>query len=144
MEVCPVHDVIKNLTEWEKMFIKRAHTFRSIFSARNASSKKIPANQRHRIGKCFGLHLPLSLKQTLKSVLEDKDVLNTGDLNVYLTSNFSKQPYLWKDVVDFEKIYNALKVFKFKMNNYLYKDINLPDNYMDFAKSYDNILEVGG
>ena len=146
MDVCPRNEIIESLNEYERLLISRAHTFRTILTASNKSGRKnIPSNRQHKKTTGVSIHLPLDINATLKSVLSDKEVLNTSNLQLSVSSKAGKKKIIWQDVVNIQKVYNAVKFLKDEVKNPHYATLlDLPESPQEFADKYlkDEIPQI--
>lgn len=83
------------------------------------NNSKIPAAK----GRIF--HLPLPIQETLERICKEEEPINPNqELFLLIRSLQNKQKIVWEDLVDFSKVWRALKWLK--SNNELYKNIILP------------------
>ena len=116
---------ISNLNAFEKILIQRAKCFQTVNRMGTVAKRQMPAS--HKIQKVSGttFHLPLPMEETLKRLPDPQQALpDHGELFILIRSIPSKSNVVWQDLVDVNKVYNAL--LKLKEINPLYALIKLP------------------
>ena len=120
-----IPEEISILNAYEKILIQRAKCFQTVTRMGTVAKRQMPAS--HKIQKVTGttFHLPLPIEETLKRLPEPQQALpNHGELFILMRSIPSKSNVIWQDLVDVNKVYNAL--LKLKEINPLYALIQLP------------------
>ncbi|XP_065892428.1 uncharacterized protein [Dysidea avara] len=116
---------ISQLNAFEKILIQRAKCFQTVSRMGTVAKRQLPAS--HKIQKVIGttFHLPLPIEETLNKLPDPQQALpNHGELFILIRSLPSKSNVIWQDLVDINKVYNAL--LKLKEINPLYALIQLP------------------
>ena len=132
MEVAQTSSKISSLHEWEKLLIPRAHAFQAIYIPRTVSGARKPSNQCHRKARGLTLHLPIPIEETLENVLKDEEVFRTSHLHIGVRTGVNKKNIIFQDVVNINKVYEALKCLKYEYKNYLYEKVNIPTTIEEF------------
>ena len=136
MSVCPISDVLSDLSPWELILVRRAHAFQTITIAKPVSGRKLPSYLCHKSAKGMIIHLPITLSDTLQNVLSDEEVLRTGNMHIAVRTAINKSDIVWEDVVRIDAVYRALKALKYDMKNELYANIPLPRTFDEFKTIY--------
>ncbi|XP_044742220.1 uncharacterized protein LOC123303484 [Chrysoperla carnea] len=114
---------LKKLNEYEKILIQRAKAFQMVTTMTPVSKRNIP--NRHSIKKIIGrtFHLPLPLEATLQKLPKPEEPLNTNqDMYIIVRGCPTKKKIIWEDLVDVEKLYQALTFLKNNnQHNYEYE-----------------------
>ena len=116
---------ISQLNAFEKILIQRAKCFQTVSRMGTVAKRQLPAS--HKIQKVIGttFHLPLPIEETLNKLPDPQQALpNHGELFILIRSLPSKSNVIWQDLVDINKVYNAL--LKLKEINPPYALIQLP------------------
>ena len=130
---------ILQLNQHERVLIQRAKAFQVVTKMHTVAGKRLPPS--HKVSKVKGstFHLPLPLNETLKRLPSPEEPLPpNGELYVLLRSIPTEKKIIWQDLINVNKVYNAL--CKLKEINPLYAQINLPKLASDFTLS-DKITE---
>lgn len=86
------------------------------------------------VGRTF--HLPLPIEETLKKLPNSDDTILNNELFILVRSIPSTKKKIWENLVDVNKIYNAL--IWLKENNHLYSNIII-SNYETFENNFQNM-----
>ena len=122
---------ILQLNQHERVLIQRAKAFQVVTKMQTVAGKRLPPS--HKVSKVKGstFHLPLPLNETLKRLPSPEEPLPcNGELYILLRSIPSEKKVIWQDIVNVNKVYDAL--CKLKEINPLYAQINLPKSISNF------------
>jgi len=135
-----IPEEISILNVYEKILIQRAKCFQTITRMGTVAKRKLPAS--HKVQKVIGttFHLPLPIEETLNRLPDPQQALpDHGELFILMRSVPTKSNIIWQDLVDVQKVYNAL--LKLKEINPLYAMIQLPGAPKDL--DIGNLIDEG-
>ncbi|XP_058863591.1 uncharacterized protein LOC117970172 isoform X1 [Acipenser ruthenus] len=137
MAVPRIPTEISCLNDYEKILIQRGKAFQTVSRISPvSSSKRLPHQQR--VQKMHGrtFHLPLPLQETLSKLPPPNQALpDDMELHILVCGAPTKSKTVLEDIVDLNKVYNALQ--KLKEINPFYKDISLPQNSVNLLSNHN-------
>ena len=116
-------DVIKDLTPFERMFIRQVSMFQT-FLKLGPSVGNRPNNEKMSAVKGFSVHIPVPVEMTVRQLAGEKTGLINPRSFIVLHGIPTKDKRVWQSLINVEKIIAALKWLV--KNNPLYKDIKVP------------------
>ena len=144
MGVTETDPLIENLNDWEKLWVKRVHTFQTIVIPGTVAGRRMPSNQKHRKARGIILHLPIPIEETFHHVLQDEEVIRTKNLNIAVRTGLSEnKKVVWQDIINIESVFESLKLFKYTYKHPAYQNIPLPQTleaFRDYLQN--NVLEI--
>jgi hypothetical protein len=124
MKLYNAPSVLYNLNYYEKLLIKKATCFQSIFKLTTLSRSN--PKTLFSATKGTSVYLPLNTQDTLIHI--NQTLPNFDNINIYVDSLPNDQNQIWRNLVDMHKVRKAL--LWLKNNNQSYKNINImADNF---------------
>lgn len=143
LHVNTVPPQITELNDYEKILIQRAKAFQVVMLMNPVANKHLP--NRHMVKKVKGrtFHLPLPLEETLKKLPRPEHPITNSEMYIMVRGTPTKSKIVWEDIVDVNKVYQALEYLKGV--NALYSQIKLPHSpqqLVDYISEEDNIHHI--
>ncbi|CAG4976487.1 unnamed protein product [Parnassius apollo] len=111
LQVSTVPPQIAELNDYEKILIQRAKAFQVVMLMNPVANKHLP--NRNMVKKVKGrtFHLPLPLEETLKKLPRPEHLITNTEMYIMVRGMPTKSKIVWEDIVDVNKVYQALQYF---------------------------------